>query len=362
MTRSRSTALALAAALLLAPCAVDLTAPASAALPQLSSSYCSRQLDGACAFPSFAATEVPDLQPGQTVTITGTGATTGVPGFEPVKIRAGFLSHKGSQEWTTLSEFEGSAQEDGAWSVTVTAPNQETIDRSGTIEIWLQASGPDGAGHHVLHELSGEVAFPKMPAPEPSTPAPSVPAPAPSAPGTAGPTPPPSNPAPLKKGWYREGGSWYWGDDKGVQAKGWKRIDGTWYFFDAATAAMRTGWVKDGGSWYYLASSGAMRTGWVKDGGSWYYLASSGAMKTGWVKDGASWYYLRPSGAMATGWVKDGGSWYFLRPSGAMATGWVKDGGSWYFLQPSGAMATGWLVIDGRWSLFSASGAWQRYW
>ncbi|NFI96013.1 cell wall-binding protein [Clostridium botulinum] len=55
------------------------------------------------------------------------------------------------------------------------------------------------------------------------------------------------------------------------------------------------GWYQDGGNWYYLNDEGIMQIGWIKDkDGRWYYLDSNGAMKIGWLKDNGKWYYLNP--------------------------------------------------------------------
>ncbi|MBO3724398.1 N-acetylmuramoyl-L-alanine amidase family protein [Actinomyces bowdenii] len=334
MPHMRLTAAALAALILL-PSGPAPEALASPAGLDPSTSYCTRREDGSCYFPGFRVSEVPELLAGRTVTITGAGATTGAA--TAPKVRGGLARIDAAEHEDPLVSVEGSVEADGTWSVTMTLPDQGTVDRAGPLRIWFQADGPDEAGVYVLHEISAPVALPRTPDPQPSV------------------------PAPQAAGWHRAGDTWFWADERGVRAKGWKRVGASWYFFDTATAAMRTGWVRDGGSWYYLTGSGAMATGWVKDGGSWYYLTGSGAMATGWVKVGGSWYYLTGSGAMATGWVKVGGSWYYLTGSGAMATGWVRDGGSWYYLTGSGAMATGWLVVDGRWSLFAPNGAWQHY-
>ncbi|MCR2052837.1 hypothetical protein NSA19_08265 [Actinomyces bowdenii] len=263
----RLTATALAALLLLPSGPVPDTLASPVRL-DLATSYCTRHEDGSCYFPGFRATEVPELVAGRTVTITGVGATMGAASAP--KVRGGLARTDAAEQEDPLVLVDGSVEVDGAWSVTMTVPDQDTVNRSGPLRIWFQADGPDQQGVYVLHEISAPVALPRTPDPQPSA------SPSPTAEPSA-PAPQPSEPAPQATGWHRVGTTWFWADERGVRAKGWKRISGSWYFFDTTTAAMATGWVRDGGSWYYLTGSGAMATGWLVVDGRWSLFAPNGA-------------------------------------------------------------------------------------
>jgi hypothetical protein len=148
-----------------------------------------------------------------------------------------------------------------------------------------------------------------------------------------------TNATEIRAGWVKEGGKWYYIDEKGAKKKGWLKIDGKWYHLDINTGAMQTGWIKDRGKWYYLDSNGVMKTGWLKVGSKWYYLDSNGVMKTGWVQIGAKWYYFDGSGVMKTGWLKVSSKWYYFNPSGDMVVGWKKINNKWYYFYSNGSMA-----------------------
>lgn len=231
------------AALILLPSGLASDALASPAGLDLATSYCTRREDGSCYFPGFRGSEVPELVAGRTVTITGVGATTGAA--TAPKVRGSLARIDAAEHEDSLVSVEGSAEADGTWSVIMTVPDQDTVDRAGPLRNWFQANGPDEVGVYVLHEISAPVALPRTSDPSPQCrrhrPRDGI-----------GPATPGSGPM-----------------SGGVRSKGWKRIGASWYFFDTATAAMRTGWVRDSGSWYYLGSSGAMATGWlVVDGRS----------------------------------------------------------------------------------------------
>ena len=282
-------AVSMAAAALVLISSSSSLVPAYAAAPPAGDFSCYNTVieTGECLdFPDFALSEMPELTAGEKVVFSGVGASMSGLAVDQIELFGGFDPYRGRGDGVAISTFEGSVNADGSWSVAMTVPSQEILDRAKGEElgVWFTVSGTEGKKSFIR--------------------------------STIYPVTIKSAPVAGKKGWYRTDGAWFWGDDKGVQARGWKSIGSAWYFFDSASGAMVTGWVKDGGSWYYLAPSGAMVAGWVKDGGSWYYLAPSGAMVTGWVKDGGSWYYLAPSGAMVTGWAIVDGRWSLFSSSG----------------------------------------------
>lgn len=189
-------------------------------------------------------------------------------------------------------------------------------------------------------------------------------------------------------GWYKENGTWYYGQFDGTNRTGWLSYKGSWYWLDpnangamatgvteidgkryfldpVSDGIMKTGWISFQGKRYYAASSGVLYEGWKKMSGSWYHFDTKGSceLTTGWLLDGAAWYYFSSSGVMQTGWHKLGDLWYYLDSSGAMKTGWLSLGGSWYYLNPgSGAMATGWVKVDNVWYYLKNSGVMAKDW
>ena len=47
---------------------------------------------------------------------------------------------------------------------------------------------------------------------------------------------------------------------------------------------VKTGWQKVEGKWYYLNADGEKQAGWQKVDGKWYYMNANGVMQTGWQK------------------------------------------------------------------------------
>ncbi|MBF0697091.1 hypothetical protein, partial [Actinomyces bowdenii] len=158
MPRTRLTAAALAAALLL-PLGPAPEASASPAQLDFTTSYCTYRPDRSCYFPDFRVTGLPEFAAGRTVTITGVGATTGAA--TAPKVRGGLARTDAAEQEDPLVMVDGSVEADGAWSVTMTVPDQDTVDRSGPLRIWFQADGPDQQGVYVLHEISAPVALPR---------------------------------------------------------------------------------------------------------------------------------------------------------------------------------------------------------
>jgi len=63
-------------------------------------------------------------------------------------------------------------------------------------------------------------------------------------------------------------------------------------------APVKNGWLKEGGNWYYY-QAGNKVTGWLQDGGKWYFLESNGKMFTGgWKTISGYSYYFGSDGAM----------------------------------------------------------------
>ena len=56
-------------------------------------------------------------------------------------------------------------------------------------------------------------------------------------------------------------------------------------------------WRHNANGWRYQYANGKHATNtWVKDGGKWYYFNERGLMVTGWKQIDNHWYYFQPSG------------------------------------------------------------------
>lgn len=171
-----------------------------------------------------------------------------------------------------------------------------------------------------------------------------------------------NNKEPVKIGWVKENGIWYYYfTDGSFQQSGWLEMDDNWYLF-GADGRMLTGWQILNGVWYYMADNGAMLTGWAKIGNNWYYLnpgaeGIKGAMVSGWHSLDGSIYYFDNSGAMFKGWLLHENKWYYFNElegslEGAMFKGWINRGGKSYFTGKDGVMLTGWQEIGYNWYYF----------
>ena len=100
---------------------------------------------------------------------------------------------------------------------------------------------------------------------------------------------------------------------------------------------VKDGWVKSGGKWYYYKDGRMLKSAWIIDKGDKYYLGADGAMLTGWQTIDRLEYYFYSDGHMACDeWL--GG--YFINMDGN------KDGtkGAW----KSNSKGKWWQTSDGR--------------
>lgn len=128
----------------------------------------------------------------------------------------------------------------------------------------------------------------------------------------------------------------------------------------AAQAGSDHEWKKIKGNWY-LYSDGDVCKGWYQEGGKWYYLSDKdGRMfNNEWLINGPRRYYFKSSGAMAVGWHKINKTWYYFDSRGHALNGWVTIGGKYYYMQDY-KMVTGWHKINGFWYNFSVNGEWMK--
>ena len=169
----------------------------------------------------------------------------------------------------------------------------------------------------------------------------------------------PSQSKPVKNGWQKESGSWYYYDND-------QRVKNTWkgsYYLKSDGQMAESEWIYDNSykAWYYLKSNGI----YVRD--SWqgsYYLKSNGKMADKeWVYDNyyQSWFYLKEGGAYVNHqWLKIDGVWYYFKSGGYMVSNaWQGS----YYLKSSGAMAVNEWIYDsywGGWYYLKSDGSYAR--
>lgn len=169
----------------------------------------------------------------------------------------------------------------------------------------------------------------------------------------------PSQSKPVKNGWQKESGSWYYYDND-------QRVKNTWkgsYYLKSDGRMAESEWIYDNSykAWYYLKSNGI----YVRD--SWqgsYYLKSNGKMADKeWVYDNyyQSWFYLKEGGAYVNHqWLKIDGVWYYFKSGGYMVSNaWQGS----YYLKSSGAMAVNEWIYDsywGGWYYLKSDGSYAR--
>ena len=169
----------------------------------------------------------------------------------------------------------------------------------------------------------------------------------------------PSQSKPVKNGWQKESGSWYYYDND-------QRVKNTWkgsYYLKSDGQMAESEWIYDKSykAWYYLKSNGI----YVRD--SWqgsYYLKSNGKMADKeWVYDNyyQSWFYLKEGGAYVNHqWLKIDGVWYYFKSGGYMVSNaWQGS----YYLKSSGAMAVNEWIYDsywGGWYYLKSDGSYAR--
>ena len=164
---------------------------------------------------------------------------------------------------------------------------------------------------------------------------------------------------PVKNGWQKESGSWYYYDND-------QRVKNTWkgsYYLKSDGRMAESEWIYDNSykAWYYLKSNGI----YVRD--SWqgsYYLKSNGKMADKeWIYDNyyQSWFYLKEGGAYVNHqWLKIDGVWYYFKSGGYMVSNaWQGS----YYLKSSGAMAVNEWIYDsywGGWYYLKSDGSYAR--
>ena len=169
----------------------------------------------------------------------------------------------------------------------------------------------------------------------------------------------PSQSKPVKNGWQKESGSWYYYDND-------QRVKNTWkgsYYLKSDGRMAESEWIYDNSykAWYYLKSNGI----YVRD--SWqgsYYLKSNGKMADKeWIYDNyyQSWFYLKEGGAYVNHqWLKIDGVWYYFKSGGYMVSNaWQGS----YYLKSSGAMAVNEWIYDsywGGWYYLKSDGSYAR--
>ena len=184
---------------------------------------------------------------------------------------------------------------------------------------------------------------------------------------------------PVKAGWNKCGGYWFYFKDTNNIVTGWQQIGGCWYYFNDG-GVMQTGWRKINNVQYFFKSGGEMAAEeycegyWLDKSGAWTYQA-----KASWKADSKGWYYQDTKGWYPRNqWLKIDGQWYFFKPDGYLASSeywngyWFNSNGTWTYQYKASwrqdstgwwyGDASGWyaknqsLKINGKLYNFNASG------
>ncbi len=120
---------------------------------------------------------------------------------------------------------------------------------------------------------------------------------------------------PIKNGWVKEDGAWYWYQDGVMAAETVLKIDGAYYGFDANGRMYNN---KD--FFFYNDNEGHYNWYRAKEGGKlyvneWYKKTENNGTDTPTV----TWYYYGAEGKSAEGYVKVGNHYYCFSSSGIMA-------------------------------------------
>ena len=174
---------------------------------------------------------------------------------------------------------------------------------------------------------------------------------------------------PVKEDWKWIGGAYYYFDEYGIACfNGVYKIDDIFYVFDKNCKLLeRRGWYHNGNSWYYANEKGEALKDWQWINGAYYYLDNNSCYA--WSNSTISWkdklYAFNDDCAMVSnGWHKfpySENNWVYADSAGHLATGWKYINGSWYFFNEyDGRMYTGYEYTDEEngWCFFSSSGAW----
>lgn len=120
---------------------------------------------------------------------------------------------------------------------------------------------------------------------------------------------------------------------------------------------VKDGWIKEGGKWYYYEDGKMIKSKWEIYKGQWYYLGADGAMVTGWKSIEKLDYYFYPDGHCAQDEWMDG---WFLDMEGqknGRKGSWKKDDkGSWWQDTAGWYPRDRWIRIDGKNIQFNSAG------
>ena len=75
----------------------------------------------------------------------------------------------------------------------------------------------------------------------------------------------------------------------------------------AEVQPVKDGWVKSGGKWYYYKDGRMLKSAWIIDKGDKYYLGADGAMLTGWQTIDRLEYYFYSDGSKGKWWQTSDG-------------------------------------------------------
>lgn len=129
-------------------------------------------------------------------------------------------------------------------------------------------------------------------------------------------TPSPT-PVPVKPGWVKKNGKYYWrlADGTYLKKKGLTVLEGKKYYLNADGSRVADKWKKVNNKYYFFQKNGSMRTkeGWFNNGGHRYYINRNGSARcNGFAKEKDKRYYFDSKGRLVKnkeGMVIRGGYW-----------------------------------------------------
>lgn len=152
-------------------------------------------------------------------------------------------------------------------------------------------------------------------------------------------------------GWAQIKGKTYYFNKDGSMKTGWLTYNKNKYYFSPknGSGAMVTGfYTSSSGNYYYFASSGEAKKGSFKVGSNYYYGNSKYVLKTNqWSKVGDYYFYFTSKGVRKYNWFTIGSKRYFCSLKYGKLSGWKKVSGDAYYFTDKGYVLTNQWIEKG---------------
>ena len=171
-----------------------------------------------------------------------------------------------------------------------------------------------------------------------------------------------------KKGWFKRGKAWYYSETDGAfRTDDFAKSKGNTYYLGSDGKMVTKSVILHDTKAYYAAKSGILKSkrGWFKLGGSWYYGLKNGELKrnTIQVKKGKNRFLGDLAAMVVSDGVVTGGKAYTADKNGVLKakTGWVKANGLWYRAKKNSKVVTSqFLTVGGKEYYFDETGVMQK--